>query len=128
MFEPGVEPGERPRLNKSGNQSGTAAEIEKGKRTASITPTLALSEGPLLSPTPTTTLSSKNDINTMEITHSMGKSTLSLKSSTSNLEEIKRKLHAEAILRKQMEDQCKKLQKEKLVSRFRRLPLIFLKC
>ena len=126
MFDPWA-----PRLNKTGNLSGTEGETpENGKRTASITPTLALSEGPLLSPTsPKTTLSkiytTLNDTNSMNIAHSMNKLALSSPSSKPsttnnvvNLEEIKRKLHAETILRKEMEDQCKQLQKEKLVSRF----------
>ena len=112
------------------DKSGTTEEIDKLMKIASITPTMALSEGPLLSSSSpakvdrkeasgssaSTTASSITSFDNTVSLESDFKDEHEMKNVRQKLSSVMRKLHSETILRKEAEEQRKKLQREKLVS------------
>ena len=112
------------------DKSGTAEEIDKLMKIASITPTMALSEGPLLSSSSpvkvdrkeasgssaSTTASSITSFDNTVGLESDFKDEHEMKNVRQKLSSVMRKLRSETILRKEAEEQSKKLQRDKLVS------------
>ena len=119
----------------STNLSGSRESTETSKRIASITPTMALSEGPILSQNCRSTTAkfdhreisgssastTDSSITSLDFTVSLEndlKGGHNMKSIREKVSNLMRKLRTETTLRKEAEDQNRKIQQEKLVSYF----------